>query len=112
MDFNREKTIGGSQIAALGNTYQFFEKLELVIVSADMFYDGVGVGYSESIFGERERAAIAGNTPDSWVTLSENAHVAYADSSDVFGVGVVFFEIVVAFRIFYSIDTNINDGII
>lgn len=112
MDFDGKQTIGGSEITSLGYAHQFFEKLELVIMSTDMLYDGVGIRDGESVFGKGESTTISRNTPDSRVALGESVHITLTQSGDVMRMGVVFFEIVVAFGILFRIDTDIDDGFV
>lgn len=112
MDFDGKQTIGRSEITSFGYAHQFFEKLELVIIPTDMLYDGIGIRDGESVFGKGEGTAISRNALDCRVALGEGAHIALTQSGDVMRMGIVFFEIVVAFGILLRIDTDIDDSFV
>jgi len=111
MDFNREMTIRGGDVATGTDTVEFFKKIELGLIIAHMLYNCITVGYIELIFLKREFGTISLDKGYFGIEGFQGADIIKTDYGNVFSMRIVFLKVVVSVRIFYSISTYIKNSI-
>ena len=95
MQFDGKQAVGGGEVASRTDTIEFGQEAALIIMVADMFDDGIGIGDSEGVVDERKSPSVAFDGGYQRVALFESGEVAQTNSGNFFRVGIKFFQIVI-----------------